>query len=82
MRVCNTSSRLVVRVTQLAFPTMTLNSAIDSASIFENGKLKPGIYKIQNLRSETYLNIYRHSKELCCRPARDLGDGGGSYVHL
>ena len=56
---------------------MTLNSAIDSASIFENGKLKPGIYKIQNLRSETYLDIYRHSKELCCRPARDLGDGGG-----
>jgi len=56
---------------------MTLNSTTDSASIFENGKLKPGIYKIQNLRSETYLDIHRHSKELCCRPARDLEDGGG-----
>jgi len=56
---------------------MTLNSTNNSASIFENGMLKPGIYKIQNLHSETYLDIIRHTKELCCRPARDLEDGGG-----
>ena len=66
--VFSTSLYVVV----LIFPTMT-----SSSSIFENGRLKPGIYKIQNLSSETYLDIHRHSKELCCRPARDLEDGGG-----
>ena len=45
--------------------------------IFEDGKLKPGIYKIQNLRSETYLDVLQHSKEVCCRPARDLGAKSG-----
>ena len=56
---------------------MTPNSTNNPASIFENERLRPGVYKIQNLRSETYLDIHRHSKELCCRPARDLEDGGG-----
>jgi len=40
-------------------------------------KPKPGIYKIQNLFSETYLDIHRHSKQVCCRPFRDLEDGRG-----
>ena len=56
---------------------MTPNSTADPLRIFEDGKLKPGIYKIQNLRSETYLDVHHHSKEVCCRPARDLEDGRG-----
>jgi len=56
---------------------MTLHTAADSPRIFEDGMLRPGIYKIRNLRSETYLDIHQHSKEVCCRPARDLEDGGG-----
>ena len=58
---------------------MTLNSPTgnDSSSIFEDGKLKPGIYKIQNLFAETYMDIHLHSKKVCCRPAQNLEDGGG-----
>jgi len=54
---------------------MTPNSTSNSSSIFKDGKLKPGIYKIQNLYTDTYLDIHRHSKEVCCRPAKDLEDG-------
>ena len=57
--------------------TMTLDSPSDSVSIFENGKLKPGIYKIQNLYSQTYLDIHEYSRELCCRPAQNLEEGRG-----
>jgi hypothetical protein len=46
-------------------------------SVFENGRLKPGLYKIQNLVSETYLDIHQHSMQLCCRPTRDLEEGRG-----
>ena len=56
---------------------MTLSSTGDSSSIFKDGKPKQGIYKIQNIFTETYLDIHRHSKELCCRPAKDLEDEGG-----
>lgn len=48
-----------------------------SSSIFEDGKLKPGTYKIQNLFSETYLDIHQHSKQVCCRPAKVLEEGRG-----
>jgi hypothetical protein len=50
----------------------TGHSTSRSSSIFEDGTLKPGIYKIQNLYSQTYLDIHEHSKEVCCRPAKDL----------
>ena len=56
---------------------MTMNSTNDSSSIFKDGQLKPGIYKIQNIQSETYLDIEVHSREMCCRPAKDLGEGRG-----
>jgi len=56
---------------------MALNSTSDSSSIFKDGKIKPGIYKVQNIYTETYLDIHRHSKELCCRPTKDLEDGRG-----
>ena len=56
---------------------MTYNSA---SSIFEGGRLKPGIYKIQNLYSEGYVDIYEHSKEMRCRSAKDLGEGRARTV--
>ena len=43
-----------------------------TSSIFLDGKLKPGIYMIQNIHSETYLDFHLRSMELCCRPRRDL----------
>ena len=58
-------------------PTMTLNSTGDSLSIFKDGKLKPGIYKIQNIYTETYIDIEVHTRHLFCRPANDLGEGKG-----
>ena len=56
---------------------MTLRSTSDSSSILENGKLKPGIYKIQNIQSEAYLDIEVPTREVCCRPAQNLGEGRG-----
>ena len=68
----------VLHVVELALPTtVTMNSTSDSSSIFKDGKLKPGIYKIQNIQSDTYLDIEVHLRELCCRPAKDLGEGRG-----
>jgi len=58
---------------------MTFNSTDSSPSIFKDGKPKPGIYKIQNLRSGTYLDIHQHSNEVCCRPAKDLEEGRGLW---
>ena len=58
--------------------TMPLNSATgDSPSIFRDGKLKPGAYKIQNIYSQAYLDIHEHSREACCRPAPTLKEGKG-----
>ena len=54
-----------------------MKSTGDSSSILKDGKLKPGIYKIQNLQSETYVDIEAHSGKVCCRPAKDLGEGRG-----
>jgi hypothetical protein len=56
---------------------MTLNSTNKSSSILQDGKLKPGIYKIWNIFTETYVDIEVHSKNVCCRPARDLEEGNG-----
>ena len=40
----------------------------DSVSAFKDGKFKPGIYMIQNIVSQTYVDMREHSRELCCRP--------------
>jgi hypothetical protein len=56
---------------------MTLTSTSDSLSIFKNGRLKSGIYKIQNVYAGTYLDITVISREVCCRPIGDLGGGRG-----
>ena len=49
----------------------------DPLAIFEGEKLKSGVYKIQNLYAETFLDIHLYSMEACCRPAKDLEDGRG-----
>ena len=56
---------------------MTLISSSASPSVFEDGKLRPGIYKIQNIYTETFLDIEVHSRDVCCRPAGSLGEGRG-----
>jgi len=58
---------------------MTPHSTTDSTSIFENGKLKPGIYKIQSLKSETYVDIELDARGVCGRPTGDLGEGRGLW---
>ena len=67
---------LVLRIV-LLLPTMTLSPTSDSVSIFKDGKLKQGIYKIQNLYSQTYMDIHEHTRDVCCRPATALGEGRG-----
>ena len=44
----------------------------DPMSMFVNGKLRPGVYKVQNLTGQTYLEILEDTKEVCCRPAAVL----------
>ena len=63
---------------------MTLTSTNDSVSVFEDGKLRPGIYKIMNIVSQTYVDIREHTKELCGRPVTVLEGKGlvGSRLHL
>lgn len=60
-----------------ALSSMTLISTNASPSIFEHGELRPGIYKIQNIYSETFLDIEVHSRDVRCRPAGSLGEGRG-----
>ena len=57
--------------------TMTLNSTDGSLSILQDGKLKPGIYKIWNILTEVYVDIEVHSRSVCCRPAQNLEEGNG-----
>ena len=63
---------------------MTLTSTSGYTSIFKDGKLKPGIYKIKNIVSQTYVDIREHTRELCCRPATVLEGNKlvGSYPRL
>ena len=56
----------------LLFVAVMITSPPGSMSIFVNGRLKPGVYKVQNLASQTYIEILEPSRELCCRPAAVL----------
>ncbi|KAF9781769.1 hypothetical protein BJ322DRAFT_243359 [Thelephora terrestris] len=60
---------------------MIIHSTSDSSSVFTDGKLKPGIYRIQNIAGHTYLDIRDESKELCCRPITVL-EGKGLWEIL
>ena len=48
-----------------------------TSSIFKDGKLKPGIYKIQNIHTEAFLDIEVSTRDVCCRSAAALGEGRG-----
>ncbi|KAF9649755.1 hypothetical protein BDM02DRAFT_1746311 [Thelephora ganbajun] len=58
---------------------MTQSPTNGSSSIFKDGKLKPGIYKIQNLHGQTYMDVHEHSRDVCCRPATALEEGRGLW---
>ena len=55
---------------------MTVTSTNDSVSIFKDEKLKPGIYRIQNIVGQTYVDIREHTRELCGRPTTVLEGKG------
>ena len=58
--------------------SFVVRALIMPPSIFEDGKLKPGTYKIQNLHNDAYLDIHEHSaREVHLRPTQDLGEGKG-----
>ena len=56
---------------------MTPDSTNDTSPILKGGKLKWGIYKMQNILTRTYLDIEEHSRKLCSRPAQNLEEGNG-----
>jgi len=58
---------------------ISMSLPLTSSSIFIDGQLRPGVYKIQNIRSGTYLDIGANSRKVCCRPARDLAEGRGLW---
>jgi hypothetical protein len=47
------------------------------SSILKDGKLKPGIYQIQNLVGQTFVEMQESARQLCCRPSTALSNGGG-----
>ncbi|KAF9648163.1 hypothetical protein BDM02DRAFT_3115784 [Thelephora ganbajun] len=58
---------------------MTTNPTSNSSPIFRDGRLRPGIYKIRNIFTETYVDIEVHSRRVVCRPAKDLEEGRGLW---
>ena len=54
---------------------MTQRPTRNTSSILQGGKLKAGIYKIQNVFTETWVDIEVHSRGVCCRPAGNLEEG-------
>ena len=75
----------LARVPHIVLPapsTITLNSTGGSSSMFNEGTQTPGIYRIQNISTETYLDIEVPSRDVCCRPAKDLGEGRGLVRRL
>ena len=62
---------------------MVLSSTSASLSILEDGKLKPGIYKIQHISTKNFLDYEVHTREMCCRPATELEEDKGlvSWYH-
>ena len=50
----------------------SMHNPLPKRTILVDGKLKPGLYKIQNLVSKTYVDIHEHTMKVCCRPASAL----------
>ena len=80
----NSNCRSCLHISGPCSHTMVVTSTNDPASIFKDGKLKPGVYKIQNIVGQTYVDIREHSRELCGRPATVLEGKGlvGSCLYL
>ena len=53
------------------------HDAILDQRFLEDGKLKGGVYRIQNIYTESFLDTEIHSKSVCCRPAKDLVEERG-----
>ncbi|KAF9781764.1 hypothetical protein BJ322DRAFT_243295 [Thelephora terrestris] len=58
---------------------MTFHSTQSSPSIFQDGRLKPGIYKIRNVLTQTFVDIEEHSRMVCSRPLQSLEEGNGLW---
>ena len=81
-RIDNVCDYITPRPTHFLFVivlvlAMAFTSTSDSPSIFKDGKLKPGIYKIQSLYNEAFLDVEEHSREIYCRSFQDLREGRG-----
>jgi len=66
------------RLAALALPIMAPNPTSDLSSVFKTGELKPGIYKIQNIYTEAFLDIHVHTLEgsVLSSPQRSWGGKG------
>ena len=62
--------------------TMSHNNTRPSVSLFQGGKLKPGIYKIRNIVSRTYVDTKDDLRELCGRPSSALEGVRGQVSSL
>ena len=51
---------------------MKYSSSNTSTSIYQYGKIKPGVYKIKNVVSGTFVDIKDDARELCGRPSSSL----------
>ena len=47
------------------------------SSILTDGKLKPGVYRIQNLAGQTFVEMQEGPRQLCCRPEAALSGRDG-----
>jgi len=63
-----------LRSTTTPAVTMKRNT---SSSIFQDGRLRPGTYKIKNIVSKTYVDTKDDLRELCGRPSTCLEKGEG-----
>jgi len=54
---------------------MVYNSRKSGNSVFQDGRLKPGTYKIRNIVSKTFVDIKDDLRELCGRPSTVLEQG-------
>ena len=65
------------RTTATPATKMLQNSNTGSTIFQADGKLKPGIYKIQNIVGKTYVDIKDDVRELCGKTSTALEDGRG-----
>ena len=70
--MCSANTIVSLRATTTPATAMAYNPPNSSSSIFHDGNLRPGIYKIQNIVSKTYVDIKDHIRELCGRPSTTL----------